>query len=62
MQGELVVVAVCGAVCLVIGVLSMVAEFRFRRRMIAEGYVREFVITCSADPGGYEWVKKRPRC
>ena len=39
-------------------VFGVIAEYKADREMIAKGYVREFVISCSADPGGWELVKK----
>lgn len=48
-------------VCLAPLALVLIEGEMFRReakRMIAEGYRYEFVITCSADPGSWQWVKR----
>lgn len=54
-------VVVCGSLAMVAAwlVAECIAGNRFARKKIAEGYTLEFVITCSADPGGWEWVKTK---
>ena len=52
------------AVCLVAaGYIVLQTELRKReiREMTAKGYKWEFVISCSADPGSWDWVHPRDR-
>lgn len=52
------IVSVFGILGLISWIGYLFLEHKSDQEMYAKSYRREFVISCSADPGSWQWVKK----